>query len=145
MEKIKKILIAVDDGPTCEKVASNGLLFGQQLNAEIALISVVDTAALMGDGGITPSELADMIDHDLKKNQQALLDKVFKDYKITTFVEKGRPFEVIIKVAEDWEADLIVIGTHGRTGLSHLLMGSVAEKVIRHTVKPVFVVPTKSQ
>ena len=72
-----------------------------------------------------------------------LVDKVFKDYKIWTFVEKGKPFEAVLKVAEEWEADLIVLGTHGRTGLSHLLMGSVAEKVVRHSTKPLFIVPTK--
>jgi nucleotide-binding universal stress UspA family protein len=143
MDKIKKILIAIDDGPTSEKVASNGFRLGQQLNAEIALISVVDTTALMTDGGVTPGELADIIKNDFKKNQQLLVDKVFKDYKVWTFVEKGKPFEAILKVAEEWEADLIILGTHGRTGLSHILMGSVAEKVIRHSTIPTFIVPTK--
>jgi nucleotide-binding universal stress UspA family protein len=140
---MKKILIAIDDGPTSEKVASIGFQLGQQLNAEIALVSVVDTTALMTDGGVTPGELADIIKNDFKKSQQMLVDKVFKDYKVWTFVEKGKPFEAVLKVAEEWEADLIVLGTHGRTGLSHLLMGSVAEKVIRHSTKPLFIIPTK--
>jgi len=143
MNKIKKILIAIDDGPTSEKVTSNGFQLGQQLNAEIALVSVVDTTALMTDSGVTPGELADIIKNDFKKSQQLLVEKVFKDYKVWTFVEKGKPFEAILKVAEEWEADLIVLGTHGRTGLSHLLMGSVAEKVIRHSTKPLFIIPTK--
>jgi len=143
MDKIKKILIAIDDGPTSEKVASSGFQLGQQLNAEIALISVVDTTALMTDGGVTPGELEDIIKNDFKKNQQLLTDKIFKDYKVWTFVEKGKPFETILKVAEEWEADLVVMGTHGRTGLSHLIMGSVAEKVIRHSTKPLFIIPTK--
>ncbi|TAL50929.1 MAG: universal stress protein [Chitinophagaceae bacterium] len=143
MDKIKKILIAIDDGPTSEKVTSNGFQLGQQLNAEIALVSAVDTTALMTDGGVTPGELADIIKNDFKKSQQLLVEKVFKDYKVWTFVEKGKPFEAILKVAEEWEADLIVLGTHGRTGLSHLLMGSVAEKVIRHSTKPLFIIPTK--
>ncbi|HZK62903.1 MAG TPA: universal stress protein, partial [Puia sp.] len=67
----------------------------------------------------------------------------FKDYKIWTFIEEGKPFEVILKVAEEWGADLIVIGTHGRKGFSHLLMGSVAEKIIRHSTRPLFVIPTR--
>jgi nucleotide-binding universal stress UspA family protein len=143
MDKMKKMLIAVDDGPTSERVASKGFQLGQQLNSEIALISVVDTTALMTDSGMTPGELADIRKNDLKKSQQMLIDKVFKDYKVWTFVEEGKPFEAILKVAEEWEADLIVLGTHGRTGLSHLLMGSVAEKVIRHSTKPIFIVPTE--
>jgi nucleotide-binding universal stress UspA family protein len=59
-------------------------------------------------------------------------------------VERGKTFEVILKVAEEWNADLIVLGTHGRTGLSHLLTGSVAEKVIRHSTLPLYIIPTKS-
>lgn len=140
---MKKILIAIDDGPTCEKVASGGFLFGQQLNAEIALVSIVDTTALITDGGLTPREMADIIKTEFKKNQQMLIEKVFKDYKVWTFVEEGKPSEMILKVADEWDADLIVLGTHGRTGLAHLLMGSVAEKVIRHSVKPLIIIPVK--
>jgi nucleotide-binding universal stress UspA family protein len=51
---MKKILIALDDGPSSKKVASMGLQLGQQLHAEIALISIVDTTDLMNSGGITP-------------------------------------------------------------------------------------------
>ena len=142
---MKKILIAVDDGPTSEKVATIGFQLGQQLKTEIGLLSVVDTTMLLTDGGTSPGELADMIKNDYKKNQQMLIKKVFKNHKVWNFVEKGKPFEVIIKVAEEWDADLIVLGTHGRTGLSHLLVGSVAEKVIRHSEKPVFIIPTKKK
>jgi Universal stress protein UspA and related nucleotide-binding proteins len=143
MDQLKKILIAVDDGPTAEKVASNGFQLGQQLNAEIAVVGVADTTSLMTDGGLTPSELADIITNDIKKSQRILIEKVFKNFKVWTFIEKGKPYEAILKVAEEWEADLIVLGTHGKTGLTHLLMGSVAEKVIRHSTKPLFIIPTK--
>ena len=139
----RKILIAVDDGPTAETVALNGLQLAQQLNAEIALISVVDTEFLMTDGGLTPREMADIIKIDFKKSQKIIMYKVFKDIQVSAFVEEGKPFEMILKAAGEWQADLIVVGTHGRTGLSHLLMGSVAESVIRPSTKPLFVVPTK--
>ncbi len=143
MDKIKKILIAIDSGPTSEKVALEGFKLGQQLNAEIALISVIDTNTLMSDGEVTPGELAEIMKNDLKKNLQMLTEKVFLDYKVWTFVEKGNPFETILETANEWNADLIVLGTHGRTGLSHLLMGSVAEKVIRHSNKPLFIISMK--
>jgi nucleotide-binding universal stress UspA family protein len=140
---MKKILIAIDDGATSEKVASTGFQLGQQLNAEIAFVSVADTEFLMTDGGVTPREMIDIIKNDFKKSQRMLINKVFKDYKVQAFIEEGKPFEMILKVANAWEAGLIVLGTHGRTGLSHLLMGSVAEKVIRHSTKPLFVIPIK--
>jgi nucleotide-binding universal stress UspA family protein len=140
---MKKILIAIDDSPAAEKVASNSFQLGKKLNAEIALLSVVDDTAIVTDGGISPAELAEIIKTDYKKNHKMLIDKVFKNYKVWDFVEKGDPYKTILKVAEEWDADIIVLGTHGRTGLTHLLMGSIAEKVIRHSTKPLFIVPTK--
>jgi len=140
---MKKILIAIDGGPTAEKIASTGFQLGKQLNAEIALLSVVDTQFLTTEGGITPAEMAKSIKEELEKNIGAIESKIFKDYKIQTFVEEGTPYEIILKVADEWQADLIVLGTHGRTGLSHLLLGSVAEKVLRHSSKPLFIIPSK--
>ena len=55
-------------------------------------------------------------------------------------VDIGDPYERIVGIARDRRADLIVVSTHGRSGFSHLLLGSVAEKVIRHAPCPVFVV-----
>ncbi|CAN5250210.1 universal stress protein [soil metagenome] len=141
--KFHKILIAVDDGPTAEKVALNGFLLGQQLNAEIALLSVIDTTFLVTDGGVTPNEMTEIIKTGASRNQQLLIEKVFKDYKVWNFIEAGKAHEIILKVADEWEADLIVLGTHGRTGLAHLIMGSVAEHVIRHAKIPVLIVPSK--
>jgi nucleotide-binding universal stress UspA family protein len=144
MDNMKKIVIAVDNDPTSEKIALNGFQLGLQLNAEIALLSVVDLTMLITEGAVTPKEFADITINDYKKNQQMLVDTVFKEYKVKTFVEEGIPYEVILNVAKEWDADIIVLGTHGRTGLSHLIMGSVAEKVIRHSEKPVFIIPVKS-
>jgi nucleotide-binding universal stress UspA family protein len=56
---------------------------------------------------------------------------------------EGHPAEDIIKTAEIWQADLIVTGTHSRTGLGHLLMGSTSEDIVRHSKVPVMVVPSK--
>jgi nucleotide-binding universal stress UspA family protein len=51
----------------------------------------------------------------------------------------GTPSKIILKLAADWQADLIVMGTHGRTGLAHLLVGSVAEAVVRYARLPVLI------
>lgn len=142
---MKKILIAIDDSPASEKIAEQGFKLGKQLDAEIALLSVVDTQFLTTEGGVTAGELVNTIKTDFKKSHQILIDKLPQKNKIWTFVEQGKPFEEILKVADEWEADLIVLGTHGRTGLSHVIMGSVAEKVIRHSTKPLFVIPNKTK
>lgn len=144
MENIKKIVIAVDNDPTSERIALSGFQLGLQLNAEIALLSVVDLTMLITEGAVTPKEFADITINDYKKNQQMLVDTVFKEHKIWTFVEEGIPHEIILNVAKEWDADIIVLGTHGRTGFSHLIMGSVAEKIVRHSEIPVFIIPIKS-
>jgi nucleotide-binding universal stress UspA family protein len=141
---MKKIVIAVDNDPSSEKIALNGFQLALQLNAEIALLSVVDLTDLITEGAVTPKEFADITINDYKKNQQMLVDTVFKEYKVKTFVEEGNPYEVILKVAKEWDADMIVLGTHGRTGFSHLIMGSVAEKIVRHSEIPVLIVPIKA-
>ena len=134
MNEIKKILIAVDDASTSEKVAAEGFRLGQQFNAEIALISVVDVTFLITENEVTPDELSEMQEETLKQCQQLLTYKVFDNHQVTTFLKRGEPSEVILKTANEWQADLIVMGTHGRSGLYHLLMGSVAEKVIQQRV-----------
>jgi len=138
-----KILIAVDGGPTSERVASQGFELGRQLNAEMALLSVVDTALLATDGGVTPKEMATLIKNDFITGHQLLIDHVFKNSKVWTFVEEGKPFEAILKAAGEWGANLIVLGTHGKGGLAHLFMGSVTDKIIRHSMLPLLIVPLR--
>lgn len=141
MDKIKKILIAIDDGPASEKIALAAFQLGQQLNAEMALVSIVDTISLLPGAGATTPELSKILQMDYRKNQQILMEKVFKGYKVKSFVDEGRPYEGILFVADQWNADLIVLGTHSRTGLAHLFLGSVAEKLIRHSSKPIYIIP----
>ncbi|HEY4618020.1 MAG TPA: universal stress protein [Flavobacterium sp.] len=143
MDKIKKILIAIDNDPAAEKIALHGLQLALQLKAEIALLSVIDSTMLETQGAVTPQEFSEIIKNDYKKLQQMLIDTVFKGHEVWTFLEEGKPHEVIFNVAQEWDADVIVLGTHGRIGISHLIMGSVAEKVIRHSKKPVLIIPTR--
>jgi len=63
-----------------------------------------------------------------------------KNIEVETIVIEGVPFAEIIKKAREYKVDLIVLGTHGRTGLSHAIMGSVAEKVVRKAPCPVLTI-----
>lgn len=142
--KYNKILIAVDSSGFSMTAARHGLALAHQLNARAALLFVVDTSKAAGniDAGILPQEALII----LKKEAEQTLDELAAMYDgndLMKFMPEGYPPEDIIKTAETWEADLIVVGTHGRTGLVHLLMGSVAEYVMRHSRIPVMVVPSK--
>ena len=140
----KKILIAVDASEYSMTAAKKGLDLSHQLNAQAALLFVVDTAKALGsvDGGITHEQALIV----LKREAEQTLDQLAAMYNGTDLVKlmpEGHPREEIIKTAEVWEADLIVVSTHGRTGLMHLLLGSNAEYIVRHSRIPVMVVPSK--
>jgi len=139
-----KILIAVDSSEYSMQAAKKGLKLAHQINAKVALLYVVDTSRAMGniEAGILPEQALIV----LKKEAEQTLDELATMYNgkdILKFMPEGSPTKDIIKTAEIWEADLIVMGTHGRTGLLHLLVGSVSEYIIRHSKIPVMVVPSK--
>ena len=139
----KRILIAIDEEPSAEVVAEKGLQLGQQLNAEIAVVSVANTIDLLTEGGVTPDEMAEIIRKDTRVSQKNILKKVFKNIEVTQFLEEGKPQELILKVADKWNADILVLGAQARSGLSQIFLGSVSEKVIKNSEIPVFLVTTK--
>ena len=140
----QKILIAVDSSEYAMKAAKKGLELAHQLNAKAALIFVVDKSKAMGniDAGIFPNDALLV----LKKEAEQTLDELVEMYdgnQVIKLMPEGHPVEDIIKTSENWEADLIVLGTHGRTGLQHLIMGSVAEDILHHSKIPVMIIPSK--
>ncbi len=138
-----KILIAVDSSEFSIAAAKKGLDLAHQLNASVALVYIVDTTKATGnvEAGVSPEEALIV----LKKEAEQTLDFLasYNGANLVKLMPEGRPKEDIIKTAKTWGADLIVMGTHGRTGLMHLLMGSVAEYTIEHSKIPVVVVPSK--
>ena len=140
---IKKILIAVDDSAYSIKAASTGFALADSLQAMIAVLYVVDKSReiINGDLGITPEQSRSA----LLEEAENVLEQYIKMYnhigKIIRFTPEGLPETEILNIAREWEADLIVMGTHGRSGLDHILAGSVAEQVIRHAEIPVLVIP----
>jgi len=140
---VKKILIALDNGTSAERVAEHGFRLGKQLDAEIALLSVVDTRYMLTAGAVTVKEIAEITKNEFRNLHAVIINKFSPEQPIAAFIKEGNPYELILESADHWQADIIVMGTHGRTGLSHLLLGSVAEKVIRHSKKQVLVIPVK--
>jgi nucleotide-binding universal stress UspA family protein len=144
--KISKILVAIDDSSFTNKTLNVAFDLAKTLNASMALVNVIDPAivAVGADSVVYPMEQMG----DLKKAADELIKKVRlqlgNEIPLEDFISEGKPNDEIIAIAKQWNADLIVIGTHGRTGLMHMIMGSVAESVIRHSNIPVLVVPSKS-
>jgi nucleotide-binding universal stress UspA family protein len=70
-----------------------------------------------------------------------VIEKVPEGVEVETYVELGKTRDVIINFAKEFKVDLIVMSTHGRTGLSHLMIGSVTEDIIRRSTIPTLIIP----
>jgi len=154
---MKKILIALDYDPTAQKVAETGHKLAKAMNAQAILMHVISDASyysslnyspIMGFGGFSSVDTIEInIAEELKKVAQNYLDKSKQhlgDDKIDTVVSNGDFGETILKTATDLNVDIIVMGTHSRRGLEKILMGSVAEKVLHHSLIPLFIIPTRA-
>jgi nucleotide-binding universal stress UspA family protein len=138
-----KILIAVDSAPIAAHAADVGCELARLAGAEVALIHVIDPELVnAADTGIQPAVFAASAKDEARK----LIDAIrlhLPQGNTREFVEIGGAASEIVKAAKDWPADLIVIGSHGRSGLKRALLGSVAEAVMRHAPCPVLVVRAK--
>lgn len=140
-----KILIAVDNNSHAFYAAKKGLELANQLQGTVGFVFVIDLdlETLNGDLFINHQNSVVL----LMEEAEAHINEIVKNYSdiidVHHFMLEGTPQKEIISKAIEWNADLIVMGTHGRTGLEHLLMGSVAEYVVRHSPIPVMVIPKK--
>jgi len=152
---IKKIIIGIDNSKFAEHAAKYGFDIAHKFNAAVGLVNIVEPAIMPYNNndvilGSTVQNMgaADMdlitIQNEVSENLIADTIKKFGgDLKITHFSEFGNTADGIINCSKEFKADMIVIGTHSRTGLDRLIMGSVAEHVVRHSDVPVLVVPFK--
>jgi nucleotide-binding universal stress UspA family protein len=135
-----RILIPTDGSPTSHVALETGLEMARLMDSEVTGLYVMDNSAYAA----FPGELEwDAIKDMLAQESEAALGAVEEACETHGLpcqvrVREGHPADEILAAAEDH--DLIVMGTHGRSGLEHLLLGSVTEKVIRHSTCPVLIV-----
>ena len=152
---IQKILIAVDDSRYADHAAEFGFEMARLCNAEVGLVNIIEPIIMpvAGSDSITGmSTDISMVDESemvriQKEAAENTVRRIEAQYaekiKITNFTEYGLTADGILKCAAEFGANMIVIGTHGRTGIDRLFMGSIAEHVVRHSKIPVLVVPLK--
>lgn len=140
--KIKHILVPIDFSDCSKKALQYALSFAREHKAALTLLYVVAPVYGAGEfGGIDYAQLEASMTGDGKKELAKLAaDEVEAEIPIDTLVRVGPPAASIIEVARSLPADFIVISTHGRTGLKHVFLGSVAEHVVQCAPCPVLVV-----
>jgi nucleotide-binding universal stress UspA family protein len=151
---IRKILIAVDDSRYADHAAEFGFEMARLCNAEVGLVNIIEPIIMpAGSDSITgiSTEVSMVDESEMVRIQKEAAENTVRriqaqyaeDLKITNFTEYGLTADGILKCSAEFGADMIVIGTHGRTGIDRLFMGSIAENVVRHSKAPVLVVPLR--
>jgi len=144
MEDFRTILYATDFSDSSDFAFGHALLLARKFNAQLGIIHVINEPVDLR-GFYVPHITFEKLEEEIEQGAQKMMERFCRthvgDYEaVSTFVVPGIPYDEIIKKAVEISADLIVMGTHGRTGLDHVLFGSTAEKVVRKSPVPVMTV-----
>jgi nucleotide-binding universal stress UspA family protein len=136
----ERILVAVDGSAFSELAVEQAISLGGICNSEIFVVSVVD---LFPEQIAVAPALVEKMSKDVRQHLDKAKEKVAEaNMPCETIVHiGGNPHEFIVREANEKNIDLIVMGTHGRSGFKRVLLGSVAQNVIGHAPCPVLVVP----
>ena len=144
MKNFSTILVAVDFSDSSDNAFQLALSLAQKFSAHLVVLHVINEPIdLRGFyvPHISYEKLEEEIAEGAEKMMQSFCRQHIDDFSdFETRIVPGMPYEQILTQAEKAGAELIVLGTHGRTGLDHVLFGSTAEKVVRKSKFPVLTV-----
>ncbi len=135
-----RILVPTDGSDPADRAFERALDLASTYDAALHLLYVVDVSALAGE-----FDAVTVVEH-LERSGRETVQRLRKRAEeagvedVTTKVVEGTPYRTILEYADDEEVDLVVMGTHGRTGLDRYLLGSVTERVVRTADVPVLTV-----
>ena len=144
MIRLSKILVPTDFSQHSANAVRYGAELAAKFGADLLLLHCVEqTPILYGEGGawISPETIVELQAAADKQLQEVPVD--VEGVNVIRKTVDGHPFVEVIRYAKSEETDLIVMGTHGRGAIAHLLLGSVAEKVVRKAPCPVLTVRDK--
>ena len=139
---IESILIPTDDSAGAFAAAKLGIALASRMGADVHILSVVELREELAE--FEDEEPVSRFEADAEEAVEAVAELATdydEDLQVTTAVKRGTPFQAIREHATRREIEVIAMGTKGQTGLSRVLLGSVAENVLRTARKPVLVVP----
>jgi nucleotide-binding universal stress UspA family protein len=145
MLSIKKILIPQDGSDSSLEALNYASSFAREFKVTVYLMTVIEANQSIYDAYMDPgvlsqreSRIMTLVNKKLGEAEKKAREMGIQD--VISIVHLGTPYKKIIDVAREEHIDLIVMGTHGRSGVSHFLIGSVTEKVIRTAPCPVLVI-----
>lgn len=144
MKEFKTILFATDFSENSEYAFDYALAMARKYQALLAIVHIINEPVDLR-GFYVPHISFESLEEEIEEGARKMMEKFCRthvsDYEnYQTFIVPGIPYDEIIKKAEDLKADLIIMGTQGRSGLDHVLFGSTAEKVVRKSPVPVMTI-----
>ncbi len=140
---LKRILVPIDFSAQSRKAMQYALSFAKQFNAEVLLLYIIEMTPLPAPPlMVVEDETTQSAMHESAAKELAQWrNEISSQVRVKASVRNGvSPQAEIVNAATEGNIDLIILGTHGRTGLAHFLIGSTAERAVRHTPCPVMVV-----
>jgi nucleotide-binding universal stress UspA family protein len=143
MIKIKRVLVPIDFSEFSDRALNYAKEICEKFDAELHLLHVLEVIVSTPQftmGLAIPAREEESEKLVLEKMAELPGENWAADRAVVRHTAHGAPFVQIVKYAKENDIDILIIGTHGRTGLSHVFMGSVAENVVRQSPCPVLVV-----
>lgn len=138
----KNILVATDGSEYGNAAVNEALTYAKKYGGTLKIVHVINIMAnFQEDSPVFVPQLIEDITNKVKSDLEALKIRAEKEgVSAETFIKEDEPYRAIVDLAEELKSDVIILGSHGRTGMQRLLMGSVTERVIGHTNCAVLVV-----
>lgn len=140
--RIRTILVPIDFSQRSKKALRYAVALARQFGGELVCLHVIDIPYGAGEAGLVV-EMQAYRKHLQAESRRALTELVREEAReipVTSLLRAGAPYHEITRAAREFPADLIVISTHGRIGVRRFVLGSTAERVVRHAPCPVLVV-----
>jgi nucleotide-binding universal stress UspA family protein len=149
MQEIKKILFPVDFSSNSYQISDYVVSFARKFDSHVYLLHVLECLMPL-QGFYIPHISVETLEEELKKAAEKKMEEFIKKQMkecqgVTSYVIIGIPHVEILKMAQEKGIDMIIMGTHGWTGLEHVIFGSVAGKVVRKASCPVLTVRVKPE
>ena len=138
--KLRRILVPVDFSPSAHKALGYAVSIARQFQTELLLLHVIETIYPPPELLVVDTTALHYRVREEAERQLSAWAKENSGLATHAFIRTGSPYHEIVACANDNNIDLIILGTHGRTGMAHLFLGSTAERVVRHAPCPVMVV-----
>jgi len=144
MKPFNKIVTAIDFSENSDYAFDYALTLAKQFDAQLVLLHVINEPVDLR-GFYVPHISFEQLEQEIEEGAGQMMatfcsTKLGEYANFTTSIVTGIPYEEIIRSAREADASLIVLGTHGRTGLDHLIFGSTAERVVRGASCPVLTI-----